>query len=132
MSLEPLFSQDKTIIVHALAAMAALVLGGIQLLGPKGTRLHRIIGWCWVALLSTISLSSFNIHGIKQFGDFSLIHALSVFVLIMLPMAVIHARKHNIRAHRKAMIGLYVGALIIAGFFTLMPGRVMYTVVFGH
>jgi uncharacterized membrane protein len=29
------------------------------------------------------------------------------------------------------MIGLFAGALVIAGIFTLMPGRIMYRVVFG-
>jgi uncharacterized membrane protein len=29
------------------------------------------------------------------------------------------------------MLGLFSGALIIAGIFTLLPGRIMYRVVFG-
>ncbi len=29
------------------------------------------------------------------------------------------------------MIGLFAGALVIAGAFTLVPGRIMYRVVFG-
>jgi uncharacterized membrane protein len=29
------------------------------------------------------------------------------------------------------MLGLFSGALIIAGIFTLLPGRIMYQVVFG-
>ena len=132
MSLDPLFAQDKTVILHAFAAMAALILGCIQLVGPKGTTQHRIIGWSWVILMAIIALSSFNIQGIKQFGRFSLIHGLSVFVLIVLPMGILHARRHNVAGHKKTMIGLFVGALIIAGIFTLIPGRVMYTVVFGH
>jgi len=132
MSFDPLLAQDNTVILHAFAAMAALILGCIQLLGPKGTNLHRLIGWSWVILMAIIALSSFNIQGIKQFGGFSLIHGLSVFVLIMLPMGILHARRHNIAGHKKTMIGVFVGALIIAGLFTLIPGRVMYTVIFGH
>ena len=30
------------------------------------------------------------------------------------------------------MIGIFFGALVIAGLFTLMPGRIMHAVVFGH
>jgi uncharacterized membrane protein len=30
------------------------------------------------------------------------------------------------------MIGLFSGALVIAGLFTLLPGRIMHAVVFGH
>jgi uncharacterized membrane protein len=29
------------------------------------------------------------------------------------------------------MIGLFTGALVIAGVFTLLPGRIMHAVVFG-
>jgi uncharacterized membrane protein len=33
--------------------------------------------------------------------------------------------------HRRAMISLFLGALVIAGAFTLVPGRIMHQVVFG-
>jgi uncharacterized membrane protein len=29
------------------------------------------------------------------------------------------------------MIGIFFGALVIAGLFTLVPGRIMHAVVFG-
>jgi uncharacterized membrane protein len=29
------------------------------------------------------------------------------------------------------MLGLFVGALVIAGLFTFVPGRIMYAVIFG-
>ena len=130
MSLDPLFAAGNTVIIHAFTAMAALILGIIQLAGPKGTKTHRIIGWCWVFLMAIIALSSFNIQGLRQFGPFSLIHILSIYVLIMLPLGILHARKHNITGHRKTMIGLFAGGLVIAGIFTLVPGRVMHAVVF--
>jgi uncharacterized membrane protein len=30
------------------------------------------------------------------------------------------------------MIFIFCGALVIAGLFTLLPGRIMHSVVFGH
>jgi uncharacterized membrane protein len=33
--------------------------------------------------------------------------------------------------HRNAMIAIFLGALVIAGLFTLLPGRIMNAVVFG-
>jgi uncharacterized membrane protein len=30
------------------------------------------------------------------------------------------------------MILIFSGALVIAGLFTLLPGRIMHTVLFGH
>ncbi|MFT5923027.1 MAG: putative membrane protein [Flavobacteriales bacterium] len=41
------------------------------------------------------------------------------------------ARKGNIKAHKRKMILLYVGAILIAGAFTLMPGRYLHHVFFG-
>jgi uncharacterized membrane protein len=33
--------------------------------------------------------------------------------------------------HRSAMIAIFTGALVVAGLFTFVPGRIMHTVVFG-
>ena len=49
----------------------------------------------------------------------------------MLPLAVLRARRHQVVAHRNTMIGLFLGALVVAGLLTLVPGRVMHEVVFG-
>jgi uncharacterized membrane protein len=49
----------------------------------------------------------------------------------MLPLGVMRARRHQVEKHRWAMIGLFTGALVIAGVFTLLPGRIMHEVVFG-
>jgi uncharacterized membrane protein len=107
------------------------VLGLVQFAAPKGTLPHRAIGWIWVALMLAVSISAFFIHDLRIWGIWSPIHLLAIYTLIMLPLAVLHARRHNVTAHRRAMIGLFVGALVIAGIFTLVPGRIMYHVVFG-
>jgi uncharacterized membrane protein len=59
-------------------------------------------------------------------------HLLAIFTLVTLPLAVLHARRHRIVQHRLAMISTFFGALMIAGLFTLMPGRIMHAVVFGQ
>jgi len=132
MSLAPLLATPLLIQIHAFAAMAAFALGLFQLAAPKGTIRHRITGWIWIGLMTTIVVTSFWIHEIPVWGPWSPIHLLSVFTAIMLPIGVVHARRHRVRQHRAAMIGLFLGALIIAGIFTLMPGRVMHHVVFGR
>jgi len=130
-TLAQLFSASPVVQVHTYAAIAAFALGLVQFAAPKGTLPHRTIGWTWVLLLAVIAISSFWIHGIRMVGPFSPIHLLSIFVLLMLPLAVLHARRHRVDAHRKAMTGIFLGALIVAGVFTLVPGRVMHAVVFG-
>jgi uncharacterized membrane protein len=131
MTLAPLLNAAPVIQIHAFAAMAAFVLGVVQLAAPKGTMPHRIIGWIWVVLLTVIAVSSFWIHDIRLIGPFSPIHLLSIFTLVMLPLAVLHARRHRVDQHRKAMIGIFVGALLVAGAFTFVPGRIMHAVAFG-
>ncbi|MFD2056043.1 DUF2306 domain-containing protein [Mesorhizobium calcicola] len=131
MSLQPLLAAPSPVPWHTFAAFAALALGATQLVLPKGTPRHRIAGYVWAALMLVIAVSSFWIHQIRLIGPFSPIHLLSILVLVTVPLAVWHALNHRVAKHRKSMIVLYVFALIGAGIFTLLPGRVMHDVVFG-
>jgi uncharacterized membrane protein len=131
MSFAPLFAAAPVVQIHAFAALAAFALGAVQLVAPKGTIPHRTVGWTWVVLMALIAVSSFWIHGFRIIGPFSPIHLLSIFTLAMLPLAVLHARRHRVERHRKAMTSIFLGAMVIAGLFTLLPGRIMHDVVFG-
>ena len=131
MSLAPLLDAAPQIPLHAFAAMAAFVLGLIQFAAPKGTLPHWTIGWIWVALMAGVAVSSFWIHQIRLLGPFSPIHLLSIFTLAMLPFGVWFAHRHRVADHRRVMVLMFSGALVIAGLFTLLPGRIMHTVVFG-
>ena len=130
-SVAPLLEAAPAIPLHAFAAMAAFVLGLVQFAAPKGTLPHRTIGWIWVGLMAVVAASSFWIHQIRLVGPFSPIHLLSIFTLVMLPLAVWRAHIHRVSDHRRIMIMTFVGALVIAGLFTLMPGRIMHRVIFG-
>ena len=131
MSLAPLLDAAPAIPLHAFAAMTAFALGLVQLTAPKGTLPHRTLGWIWVGLMALVAISSFWIHQIRLVGPWSPIHLLSIFVLVMLPLAVWRAHTHQVVAHRRTMISLFTGALVIAGLFTFAPGRIMHAVVFG-
>jgi uncharacterized membrane protein len=131
MSLTPLLNASPAIQIHAFAAMAAVVIGIVQFVRRKGTFSHRTFGWIWAVLMLTIAVTSFWISEIKLWGPWSPIHLLSIFVLFNVPFAVWLARKHNVRAHRGWMIGIFAGALVIAGIFTFVPGRIMHGVIFG-
>jgi uncharacterized membrane protein len=112
--------------------MAAFVLGVFQFAAPKGTLPHRTVGWIWSLLMLTVAISSFWIHEISLVGPWSPIHLLSIFVLITVPLGVWRAHRHRLADHRRIMISVFSGALVIAGLFTLMPGRIMHAVVFGQ
>ena len=131
MSLAPLLQASPAIQIHAAAAIAAFALGLVQFALPKGTTRHRLTGWLWVMLMVIVSVTAFFIHELRVWGPWSPIHLLAIFTLIMLPLAVLHARNHRVANHKRAMVSIFVGALIIAGLFTFVPGRIMHAVFFG-
>jgi len=131
MSLAPLLDAAPEIPLHAFAAMSAFVLGLVQFAAPKGTLPHRTLGWIWVLLMAAVAISSFWIHQLRLVGPWSPIHLLSIFTLAMLPFAVWKAHRHQVADHCRITILMFSGALVIAGLFTLLPGRIMHAVVFG-
>jgi uncharacterized membrane protein len=132
MTLAPLLDAAPAIRLHAFAAVTAFALGVVQLSAPKGTLPHRTIGWTWVTLMVIVGLSSFWIQELRLWGPWSPIHLLSIFTLVTLPLAVWAAHRHAVDRHRHAMTALFFGALVIAGLFTLVPGRIMHKVVLGN
>lgn len=124
----PAYTWTPVIVTHALAAGASVLLGGWLLSARKGHRGHRLLGWTWVLCMATVAGISFAIRGPN---GFSWIHGLSVFTLVSLVTGVMAARAHRVKAHRSNMIALYVGALVITGLFTLLPGRLIGSAVWG-
>lgn len=109
----------------------AAVLGAVQLARPKGGVLHRQIGLAWAGLMIAVALSSFWIHEFRLIGPFSPIHLLSLLTLGSVTAAIWAARTGRINRHRQIMRQLYFLALVLTGAFTMLPGRLMHSVVFG-
>ncbi|HZV84525.1 MAG TPA: DUF2306 domain-containing protein [Brevundimonas sp.] len=122
--------QPLAVRIHVPAAMAALLIGTVQLVGVKGTGVHRVLGWSWVVAMLTVAGSSFFIRQINP-GAFSWIHLLSGWTFIAVPMAVVAIRRGRVKGHARGMAGAFVGGLIIAGAFTFTPGRLMWELFFG-
>lgn len=126
-SIEPLLATTLAIKIHISGALIALVVGVILLAAPKGLRFHRILGWTWVLAMSVTAVSSFFITGLMG-SSYSPIHALSAWTLIGLPFGIAAIRRRDIRQHRHTMTGMFVGGLIIAGLFSFLPGRLMWSI----
>lgn len=122
--------QPWVIQLHIAAALTALLLGTVQLVGIKGTGIHRLIGWTWVVAMVTVAVSSLFIRQINP-GAFSFIHLLSGWTLIALPMALFAIRRGRVASHASGMTWTFVGGLIVAGAFTFLPGRLLWKVFFG-
>ena len=117
------------ILIHVAAAFVALGLGALLFLRRKGTATHGWMGRAWAVLMLAAAISSFWITG--KDGQYSWIHGLSVFVTVAIPFAVYFAIRGNIQRHRSLMAGLYLGGLVIAGFFSFTPDRMLGQMLWG-
>ncbi len=131
MNAAALFDADTPIPSHALFALTAVALGTWQVLGTKGTRRHRIVGWLFVAGMTYAAVSALFISDLKTWGYFSPIHLLIPITLASLFFSVRDVRRGNIRGHAQGMVILFVLAGLVTGALTFLPGRVMHETVFG-
>ena len=115
---------------HLVTVLISLVLTPWMLLQPRGTPTHRLLGKIWVLAMVATAALSLLVKTINP-GHFSIIHILSIVVLIMAPRVWLTARAHQVARHRATVRGLVTGALLIAGFFTLPPFRLLGGWLFG-
>ena len=94
-----LLLEARPIPSHALMALLAVLIGGVQLMSAKGTSQHKVLGYIWVTLMMYVSISSFFISKIQFWGAYSPIHLLSVWTVLALFTAVYFSRVGNIKAH---------------------------------
>ncbi len=122
------------VIAHLGSVMLALPIGISQLVLPKGTFRHRTVGYIWLSLMVFTALVSFAIHTINHsgaLGGLSPIHLFSILTLVLAPIIVWRARQGTVADHRRAVLGLMLGGLAVAGLFTFLPGRALGQLVFG-
>ena len=109
---------------HLATIVTALALTPVMLLRPRGDRAHRMLGWIWAAAMFLTALDSLFVRLINR-GGFSVIHVLSLWTMLQVPLIVLRARQHDWKRHRRAVRGMVIGALLIAGFFTFPFGRML-------
>jgi uncharacterized membrane protein len=109
---------------HLVTVMFALVLTPVMLLRPRGGTMHRTLGKVWVGAMFLTALESFFVR-FSHPGHFSFIHLISLYVVIAAPRIWWSAAHHQVRSHRRQVRGMVTGALLIAGFFTLPPFRLL-------
>lgn len=129
LDLTPLLQSPLVLQAHVAGATLAFAIGCILLAGVKGRAMHRTLGYVWVVAMAVTAISSFFLQIINP-GSFSIIHALSAWTMIVLPMGLAAARRKNIAKHRKEMTGMFVGGLLVAGLFSFLPGRLMWHLFF--
>lgn len=117
------------IAVHMTAALGAVAIGPIALWARRARahrpRLHRAFGYAWVTLMIAAAVSALFIrdHALPNIAGYTPLHLLVPMTLLSLFGAFYKLARGDIRGHRRIMQGLYIGACVVAGGFTLMPDR---------
>ncbi len=120
---------SPAIAIHLTAALLALAAGPVALWARKGgshrPKLHRAFGYAWVTLMLVAALSALFIRGyqLPNIAGYSPIHLLVPLTLAGLFRSFQQLARGNIAKHRQLMLILYFGACVVAGVFTLLPGR---------
>jgi uncharacterized membrane protein len=125
---------DTLMFLHLYTVIPCVFIGGFLLVIKKGTGIHKRLGRLYMVLMlftAIVTLFMPTYVGGRVLNHFGWIHLFSFLTIWTVPSAYIAIKKGNIKAHKRKMILLYFGALIIAGAFTLMPGRYLHDVFFG-
>jgi uncharacterized membrane protein len=118
-----------TIAVHMSLALSAVAIGPWVLWTRLGAitrpQLHRALGYAWVTCMLGAALTGLFIRDFRlpNLWGYTPIHLLIPLTLLSLYRAFRYLAAGNIPGHRKTMQWLYFSACIVAGGFTLLPGR---------
>ncbi len=128
---------SPVIAVHLSAVASATVLGPVALWARRARdqrpRLHRAFGYAWVTLMLAAAISALFIRDFKlpNIHGYTPIHLLIPVVIGLLVLAFWFLVRGNIKGHRLTMQGLYIGACLVAGSFTLLPSRYLGQLLWG-
>lgn len=120
-------------IIHLITITPCIILGAYLLIFPKGDSAHRSFGKIYLSLMAFTAFITLFMParvGPSLFSHFGWIHLLSLLTLYTVPTALIAIKKGDIKSHKRKMIILYFAAILIAGTFTLMPGRFLHDLFF--
>lgn len=112
--------ESALMVTHIATVLPAVPLGATVLALPKGDARHRRLGMVWAALMLATAAASAAIHGLR--GEFHPIQPLAILTVYGVVRGVGQARSGDIASHQRIMSRVYLG-LVLAGFFTFLPGR---------
>jgi uncharacterized membrane protein len=132
---KPILDAPFAVKLHLATVVPAFAIGTWQIfLSRKGAPLHRALGAVYLVLMTITAVTTLFVHQLMPHSPFfglSPVHLLVPLTLFAVIAALLAVRRHDVRAHRRAMIMLYVGGMLIAGGLTLLPGRILHAVFFG-
>jgi uncharacterized membrane protein len=120
--------------LHLATVIPSFLIGTLLLVIKKGTGIHKIFGRVYMILMMVTALITLFMParvGATFLNHFGWIHSFSFLTIYTVPTAYWAIKKGNVRAHKRKMILLYFGAIVIAGGFTFYPGRYLHHLFFG-
>lgn len=118
------------IYIHVITVIPALFLGLVLYFRSQRDRWHKLLGKVWMSLMIVTATSSLWINGFQN-GAFSWIHLLSLWTLGSVVVAFKAIKQKKVRQHQQVIRGLIIGTSV-AGFFALMPSRLLGGLLFGQ
>ncbi len=125
---------DTLMNLHLITVVPCFIIGTLLLIIKKGTPIHKGFGRVYMVLMlftACVTLFMPADVGPQFLNHFGWIHSFSFLTIYTVPTAYLAIKKGNVKAHKRKMILLYFGAIIIAGGFTFVPGRYLHNVFFG-
>lgn len=122
--------RDAALLIHIGTVIPAIPLGLFIFLSRKGGTRHRLLGKVWLGLMGTTAVATLFIRNVGD-GGWSWLHIFSALTLIGIPQAILTARRGEIARHKAHLLQLFIGALLIAGAASFLPGRTMWQWAFG-
>ena len=119
MTVEPLIHAPLAVQAHVATVLPAFALGTwLLVFSRKGSRWHRALGALFLGLMVSTAIIALFIH--RQTPDSPMLgmsptHLFVPFVLFATWRALDGALKGNIKQHRRWIMGMFLGALVING-----------------
>lgn len=119
--------------LHLGTVVPSFIIGTILLVIKKGNKTHVNLGRVYMILMMITAIITLFMPaqvGPTVLNRFGWIHSFSFLTIYTVPTAYVAIKKGNVKAHKRKMILLYFGAIILAGGFTFMPGRYLHDLFF--
>jgi uncharacterized membrane protein len=127
-------TSSPIVFLHLLVVLPCFFLGSYLLFAKKGSTFHLLGGKVYMVLMFfTGGLTLFIPAevGARLLNHFGFLHLLSLVTLWAVPRAWFAIKRGNVKTHKRAMILLYVGGILLAGGFAILAkGRYLNTLLF--
>jgi uncharacterized membrane protein len=129
-----MYRPTNIVFLHLFVILPCVILGAFLIFAKKGTNIHRQAGKVYMILMAFTGMLTLFIPaqvGYRIFNHFGLLHLLSLLTLWSVPKAWFAIKRGDVKAHKSAMIKLYIGGIIIAGGFAILAeGRYLNYLLF--